>query len=102
MARAAGVCCNAAPLTTAQRPFTNELLLDGVPNTGTETNSPNNLSFVPSPDATAEFKVQTNLYDAQYGRSGGGVVNVLLKSGSNTFHGTTARALPARCSAAGR
>ena len=69
------------------RPFTNELLLDGVPNTGTETNSPNNLSFVPSPDATAEFKVQTNLYDAQYGRSGGGVVNVLLKSGSNRFHG---------------
>ena len=39
--------------------FTNELLLDGVPNTGTETNQPNNLSFVPSPDATAEFKVQT-------------------------------------------
>lgn len=69
------------------RPFTNELLLDGVPNTGTETNQPNNLSFVPSPDATAEFKVQTNLYDAQYGRSGGGVVNVVLKSGTNQFHG---------------
>jgi hypothetical protein len=69
------------------RPFTNELLLDGVPNTGTETNQPNNLSFVPSPDATAEFKVQTNMYDAQYGRSGGGVVNVILKSGTNTFHG---------------
>ena len=69
------------------RPFTNELLLDGVPNTGTETNSPNNLSFVPSPDATAEFKVQTNMYDAQYGRSGGGVINVILKSGTNTFHG---------------
>ena len=42
---------------------------------------------MPSPDATAEFKVQTNLYDAQYGRSGGGVVNVILKSGTNTFHG---------------
>ena len=49
---------------------------------------PNNLSFVPSPDATAEFKVQTNLYDAQYGRSGGGVVNVILKSGTNQFHGS--------------
>jgi len=70
------------------RPFTNELLLDGVPNTGTEVDQPNNLSFVPSPDATAEFKVQTNLYDAQYGRSGGGVVNVILKSGTNQFHGS--------------
>ncbi|MGH9163267.1 MAG: TonB-dependent receptor domain-containing protein [Vicinamibacteraceae bacterium] len=69
------------------RAFTNEFLLDGVPNTGTETNQPGNLSFVPSPDATAEFKVQTNIYDAQYGRTGGGVVNVVLKSGTNDFHG---------------
>ncbi len=69
------------------RGFTNEFLLDGVPNTGTETNQPNNLSFVPSPDATAEFKVQTSIYDAQYGRTGGGVVNVVLKSGTNQFHG---------------
>ena len=67
--------------------FTNELLLDGVPNTGQERGGVGNLSFVPSPDATAEFRVQTNLYDAQYGRSGGGVVNVVLKSGTNAFHG---------------
>jgi hypothetical protein len=69
------------------RTFTNDFLLDGVPNTGTETNQPNNLSFVPSPDATAEFRVQTNIYDAQYGRTGGGVINVVLKSGSNQLHG---------------
>ncbi len=69
------------------RGFTNEFLLDGVPNTGTETTQPNNLSFVPSPDATAEFKVQTSIYDAQYGRTGGGVVNVVVKSGTNQFHG---------------
>jgi hypothetical protein len=69
------------------RGFTNEFLLDGVPNTGTETNQPNNLSFVPSPDATAEFRVQTSIYDAQYGRTGGGVVNVITKSGTNQFHG---------------
>jgi hypothetical protein len=66
---------------------TNEFLLDGVPNTSQERGGVGNLSFVPSPDATAEFKVQTNLYDAQYGRSGGGVVNVLLKSGTNALHG---------------
>jgi Carboxypeptidase regulatory-like domain/TonB dependent receptor len=70
------------------RAFTNEFLLDGVPNSGTETVQPNNLSFVPSPDATGEFKVQTSLYDAQYGRSGGGVINVVLKSGTNQFHGS--------------
>jgi len=69
------------------RQFTNEFLLDGVPNTGTETSQPGNLSFVPSPDATEEFKVQTNVYDAQYGRTGGGVINVSLRSGTNDFHG---------------
>lgn len=69
------------------RQTTNEFLLDGVPDTNTETTSPSNLSFVPSPDATEEFKVQTNTYDAQYGRTGGGVVNVSLKAGTNSLHG---------------
>ena len=67
--------------------FTNELLLDGVPNSGSERGTVGSLAFVPSPDATAEFKVQSNLYDAQYGRTGGGVINVILKSGTNSFHG---------------
>jgi hypothetical protein len=70
------------------RSQTNEFLLDGVPDTNTETSAPSNLSFVPSPDATQEFKVQTNTYDAQYGRTGGGVINVSLKSGTNDFHGS--------------
>jgi len=70
------------------RGFTNELLLDGVPNTNVETGQPSNLSFVPSPDATEEFKVQTNTYDAQYGRTGGGTVNVALKSGTNRLRGS--------------
>lgn len=69
------------------RQTTNEFLLDGVPDTNTETTSPSNLSFVPSPDATEEFKVQTNTYDAQYGRTGGGVINVSLKAGTNNLHG---------------
>lgn len=69
------------------RTTTNEFSLDGVPNTNTESGSPSNLSFVPSPDATEEFKVQTNTYDAQYGRSGGGIINVSLKSGTNRVRG---------------
>lgn len=69
------------------RQLTNEYLLDGVPNTVTETTGPSNLAFVPPPDATSEFKVQTSTYDAQYGRSGGGTINVMTRSGANTLHG---------------
>ena len=43
---------------------------------------------VPSPDAIAEFKVQTSTYDASYGRNPGANVNVSTKSGTNAFHGS--------------
>ena len=39
-------------------------------------------------DAVQEFKIQTNSYDAQYGHTSGGIVNVSLKSGTNAVHGT--------------
>jgi len=39
-------------------------------------------------DVTQEFKIVTNFYDAQYGRTGGGVVSVSTKSGTNEYHGT--------------
>ncbi len=42
---------------------------------------------VPSVDAIEEFKMERSTYDAQYGRSGGGQVNVVTKSGGNHFHG---------------
>jgi hypothetical protein len=45
------------------------------------------LSFVPSPDAVQEFRVQSNTYDAQFGRTGGGTINVSLKGGTNKLHG---------------
>ena len=43
---------------------------------------------VPNPDAIQEFKVQTGLYDASYGRNAGAVVDVVTRSGGNKFHGT--------------
>jgi hypothetical protein len=63
----------------------NEFLLDGAPNNANQGG--NNIAYVPPAEAVAEFKVSTNSYDAQYGRTAGGVVNMSLKSGTNSFHG---------------
>ena len=70
------------------RAFTNEYLLDGAPNTNVERGNPNSLSFVPPPEASQELAVLSNNYDAQYGRTGGGVISATLKSGTNKLHGT--------------
>ena len=43
---------------------------------------------IPSPDAISEFKIQTSLYDASYGRNPGANVNVVTRSGTNAWHGS--------------
>src|SRR5215471_2523572 len=43
---------------------------------------------VPAPETIEQFKVQTSLYDAHYGRSGGGNIQIVTKSGGNQVHGT--------------
>ena len=48
----------------------------------------NNMVVNPNPDAVAEFKILTNNYEAEYGRTSGGIVNQVIKSGSNNIHGS--------------
>ncbi len=43
---------------------------------------------LPNPDAIQEFKVQTGLYDASYGRYGGANISVVTKSGTDSYHGS--------------
>ena len=63
---------------------TNQYLIDGVPITDT-VNRP---TIIPATEATQELKVQVTTYDAEVGRTGGGVYNTLLKSGTNDLHGS--------------
>ncbi len=72
------------------RATVNNFLLDGVDNNayGTSNQSFSSQVVQVSPDAIAEFKVQTNTYSAEFGRSGGAVINATYKTGGNRFHGS--------------
>jgi len=45
-------------------------------------------NILPNPDAIQEYRVETNNYDASYGKMSGGVITVLTKSGTNSYHGS--------------
>ena len=62
----------------------NNLLIDGMDNNERAIGT---IGVKPSMDAIAEMRVQTNMYSAEVGRTAGGVVNLLTKSGTNQFHG---------------
>lgn len=63
----------------------NAYYVDGADSTDANANQ---LISSPSVDSIREFRIETNMYSAQYGRSGGAVVSVVTKSGTNSLHGT--------------
>ena len=67
------------------RPVTNEIMVDGLPTTNP---SDQTYTLTPSPDAVQEFKVLTTPFSAEYGHTGGGIMMLTSKSGTNQYHGS--------------
>ena len=61
----------------------NNYVVDGIP----ISRSDGGVTFIPSPEAVSDAKVQANAYDAEVGRTGGAVFNTSLQSGSAQYHG---------------
>jgi len=72
------------------RPAQNNYLLDGMDNNTNLVDFLNGTAYVVRPpvDAIQEFKVETNNYSAETGRSAGAVLNATIKAGTNQFHGS--------------
>ncbi|WP_031498648.1 TonB-dependent receptor [Bryobacter aggregatus] len=73
------------PRINGSRPRTNEYIYDGISVLQPE---PGQVVYYPIIDGMAEFKLNINAYSPEYGRSNGGTVMVIGKSGSNQFHGS--------------
>jgi hypothetical protein len=71
------------------RALQNNYLLDGIDNNANLADVLNGSAYViqPSVDAIGEFKVETNSYSAEFGRGNGAILNAVIKSGTNAFHG---------------
>ena len=71
------------------RSLQNNFLLDGIDNNANLGDVLNGAAYVvqPAVDAIAEFKVETNSYSAEFGRGNGAIMNAVIKSGTNQFHG---------------
>jgi hypothetical protein len=76
-------------VANGSRNSTSDVLIDGVTVVTVEQNSGiTDLKFSPSIDMVQEFKMQTNFFSAEYGQTGGAVVNMVTRSGTNDIHGT--------------
>ncbi len=75
----------AAISVNGQRTQANNYLLDGVDNNESLVNT---INIFPSAEAIQEFRVQTSVAQAEYGRGGGAIINSVIKSGRNDFYGS--------------
>lgn len=66
-------------------PSVNNGMVDGV---AAENHTSGGIQIALSPDATQEFRIITRNASAEYGRTGGGIINFISKSGTNEFHGS--------------
>jgi hypothetical protein len=66
-------------------PSSNAWQFDGTAN---ENHTSGGAAMIPSPDATEEVRIITRNASAEYGRTGGGIVNYISKSGTNQYHGS--------------
>jgi hypothetical protein len=73
---------NGAPMASG------DVSVDGVANTVNVNRGVNISQWVPSVDAVAEFKLQAGTLPAEYGRSGGNFMNIVIRSGTNDLHGS--------------
>src|SRR5262249_22711215 len=71
-----------APMGSSSQMFS----IDGAPNMDDVGNA--NTAVEPNADAIAEVKIQTSGYSAEFGGRAGGLINVVIKSGTQQFHGT--------------
>ncbi|MFN0170355.1 MAG: TonB-dependent receptor domain-containing protein [Bryobacteraceae bacterium] len=73
------------PSAAGQRPEQNNYQMDGIDN---RESGRNGLALNTSIEAISEFRVQTGLAPAEFGRGGGVIINVVTRSGANTLHGS--------------
>lgn len=75
--------------SNGSRSLQNDFLLDGIDNNSNLGDVLTGQAYViqPSVDAIEEFKVQTNSYSAEFGRGNGAILNAVMKSGTNGWHG---------------
>ncbi len=76
---------SAVPASAGQRPEQNNYQIDGIDN---RENGRSSYAISPPVDSISEFKVQTGLAPAEFGKGGGTIVNVVTRSGSNNYHGS--------------
>ena len=82
-------CIGTNFVSNGSRGATSDFLLDGASATNSEPNGGiTSVTYLPSPEAVEEFKVQQTNFSAEYGFSGASVVNVVSRSGTNKFHGS--------------